>query len=175
MTKPVFAAGVPAALAAIFVTALPMISGGCASATSVTAVASAPVTAAPMATAADYTRVCGICHLQNGEGVPGAFPPLNKRLAALGDSDAGRSYLVGILKNGLYGQITVEGTSYNGAMPPISGQLDSQGMAGMLNYVLSTFAASEAGFTAEEIATRSQAIGSITGASLRLPLSDALQ
>lgn len=125
------------------------------------------VVAAPVATAADYTRVCGICHLEDGAGVPGAFPPLDQRLSTYAASDAGRNYLVGLLKNGLYGQITVNGTTYNGAMPPLGFQLDTGQMAAMLNYVLQTFAGTAAGFTTVEITDRQSTVGNTAGATLR--------
>ena len=135
-----------------------------------------PTTAAvEVATAADYVRVCGIGHLEEGEGVPGAFPPLDARLAPLLAQDAGRDYLVGILQNGLYGSIEVAGVRYNGAMPPVSGQLDAQGMARMLNYVATTFIGSAATpFSTAEVESRLGAIGATPGAELRAAVADSL-
>ncbi len=121
----------------------------------------------PMAAKADFVRVCGICHLENGEGVPGAFPPLDRRLAVHTDTETGRNYLTGLLKNGLYGKITVNGTSYNGAMPALASQLTAEEIAGLLNYSLQTFADKKANFTADEITSRSKAVGTTAGATLR--------
>ena len=122
---------------------------------------------APVASQAEYAQVCAICHLANGEGVPGAFPPLNQRLSSYANNDAGRDFLVGLIKNGLYGAISVEGVTYNGAMPPLGSQVDAEQTAALLNYTLKTFAATEAGFTATEVSTRSSNIGNTSGAALR--------
>lgn len=136
---------------------------------------SVQVTAAPVANAATYNQVCGICHLESGQGVPGAFPPLNARLALLVTNEPGRNYLVGIMSNGLYGRIEVGDDVYNGAMPALSSQQDSETVAGLLNYVLSTFAQTNAGFTAKEIDTRYASIGSTSGAKLRAAALSAHQ
>lgn len=60
-----------------------------------------------------YRNNCSMCHQPEGQGVPGAFPPL-----------AGSSWVVGseerltkILLRGLEGPITVLGNEYNGNMP----------------------------------------------------------
>lgn len=128
------------------------------------------------ASAQEYATACGICHQAGGEGLPGAFPPLDLRLAAVAQSESGRDYLVGILYNGLYGQIEVNGSRYNGAMPALAPQLSESQRAGLLNYVLTTFAndASTESFTAEEVATRKSSVGATSGAALRARVS-ALQ
>ncbi|MEM7217067.1 MAG: cytochrome c [Pseudomonadota bacterium] len=115
-----------------------------------------------------YQRVCGICHLDAGQGVPHAFPPLGAELGGYATTPAGRDYLVGVLANGLFGPIEVDGISYAGAMPPMRGQLDETAMAQLLNFVLTEFAGSEAGaFDATEVAERLERIGTSPGASLR--------
>jgi mono/diheme cytochrome c family protein len=123
----------------------------------------------PTADAADYRRVCGICHLDEGQGVPAAFPPLDERLAAWVRTLAGRTYLVAVISNGLLGPIEVAGQRYNGAMPAMGGQLPAPEIAGLLNYVLAEFAStpSDLLFTATEIAETMDTIGTATGASLR--------
>ena len=129
-----------------------------------------------MASAQEYAVTCGICHLAGGEGIPAAFPPLDARLAAVAQSDAGRDYLVGILYNGLYGQIEVNGSLYNGAMPAIGAQLNESDRAGLLNYVITTFGGDEASanFTAAEVTARIASVGSTSSATLRGSVS-ALQ
>lgn len=122
---------------------------------------------APLASQAEYAQVCAICHLANGEGVPGAFPPLNQRLGSYANNEAGRDFLVGLIKNGLYGAISVEGVTYNGAMPPLGSQVDAEKTAALLNYTLKTFAATKADFTASEVSTRNSNIGNTSGAALR--------
>ena len=122
----------------------------------------------------EYATTCGICHLAGGEGLPGAFPPLDLRLAAVAQSEAGRDYLVGILYNGLYGQIEVNGSRYNGAMPALAPQLSEAQRAGLLNYVLTTFAndTDTASFTAAEVATRKLSVGATSGATLRARVTE---
>jgi nitrite reductase (NO-forming) len=75
-----------------------------------------------------YQANCMSCHMMNGEGLEGVFPPLANtgRL-----SDKGR--LVHIVVNGLQGPITVNGKEYNSEMFPIS--LNDKEIADVLNYV----------------------------------------
>jgi len=99
---------------------------------------------------------CAACHLPDGAGVPGAFPPLAGRLAPLAASTEGREYLVLVVDRGLAGPITVDGTAYNGAMPAQAPALDNDAIAAVLNYVVSIIGADREDrdlmpFTAEEI------------------------
>ena len=76
-----------------------------------------------------YTDFCLQCHMANGKGVPGSFPPL-----------ANSDYLNNIdqsihaIKFGLKGPITVNGKSYNSNM--ISQGLDDEEIADVMNYIL---------------------------------------
>lgn len=76
-----------------------------------------------------YIDFCMQCHMTNGEGVPGAFPPL-----------ANSDYLLDIektiyaLKFGLKGPITVNGKAYNSVM--VSQGLDDEEIADVMNYIL---------------------------------------
>ena len=60
-----------------------------------------------------YIQVCATCHQLNGQGVPGAFPPLAGADWVTGDE----ATLIRILLHGLQGPIEVNGNSYNGVMP----------------------------------------------------------
>lgn len=79
-----------------------------------------------------YTQNCAACHLPDGAGVKGAFPPLAK-------SD----YLKDIPKsihavaNGLEGPITVNGELYNSVMPKL--KLSDEEVANVMTYVLNSF------------------------------------
>jgi len=77
----------------------------------------------------DGAGLCTVCHMAEGQGMPGAFPPLAKSDYLMADVD--RS--IKIVIEGLNGEIEVNGTTYNGAMQP-SG-LDDQDIADVLNYV----------------------------------------
>ncbi len=84
-----------------------------------------------------YQR-CAACHLEDGAGVPGAFPPLRRHLREMALRPVGRDYLALVLRFGLHGRITAEGTPYFGAMPAQYPALDEASMADVLNYVLET-------------------------------------
>lgn len=78
---------------------------------------------------------CAGCHQQNGQGVPGAFPPLAGHAPALYNAEGGPTYLVNVLLYGLQGQIQVEGQTYNGVMPAWQQLTDAQ-IAAVLNFFL---------------------------------------
>lgn len=105
---------------------------------------------------AAYKR-CAACHLETGEGVPGAFPPLTDRLGPLTGTEAGRDYLTLVIEAGLMGAIDVDGVTYRGMMPPQRGGLDDAEKAEILNHIIDKFNAGTApasweAFTADEIA-----------------------
>lgn len=77
----------------------------------------------------DGSGLCTVCHMSEGQGMSGAFPPLAKSDYLMADLD--RS--IKIVIEGLSGEIEVNGTKYNGAMQP-SG-LDDKDIADVLNYV----------------------------------------
>lgn len=89
-----------------------------------------------------YSANCQSCHLANGQGVPGAFPPLT-HLDKVVQAKGGREYLIRVVLYGLQGSLTVEGKTYNGVMPPFR-QLKDPEVANLLNYILTTFAKSKA-------------------------------
>lgn len=60
-----------------------------------------------------YEKSCQSCHQQNGQGVPGAFPPLVGSEWVTGPAET----VVRIVLHGLQGPIEVRGVTYNGAMP----------------------------------------------------------
>jgi mono/diheme cytochrome c family protein len=82
-----------------------------------------------------YQR-CAACHLPGGEGIPGAFPPLQGRVASIAASEPGRAYLVAVVNAGLMGSITVDGIPYMGVMPAQGSSYDSQGISDVLNYTV---------------------------------------
>jgi mono/diheme cytochrome c family protein len=60
-----------------------------------------------------YRNNCAMCHQAEGQGVPGAFPPLDSSPWVVGSEQR----LVKILLRGLEGPVTVLGNEYNGSMP----------------------------------------------------------
>jgi mono/diheme cytochrome c family protein/glucose/arabinose dehydrogenase len=83
--------------------------------------------------AAVYQTVCGQCHQPTGFGVPNVAPPLMESEWVTGEPER----LIRIALQGLYGEIEVNGETWNLAMP---GQgenksLDDAMLAGVLSYV----------------------------------------
>ncbi|MGC6421385.1 MAG: c-type cytochrome [Flavobacteriaceae bacterium] len=80
-----------------------------------------------------YQDFCLQCHMANGEGVPGTFPPLAQ-------SDYLRNELeksIQGVKYGMRGPLVVNGTTYNGIM--VAQGLDDEEVADIMNYVLQSW------------------------------------
>jgi mono/diheme cytochrome c family protein len=77
---------------------------------------------------------CAGCHQANGQGIPGAFPPLASHVAEILSKAGGREYLIKVLLWGLQGQIEVKGMKYNGAMPAFA-QLKDEEIAAVLTHI----------------------------------------
>ena len=84
---------------------------------------------------AAYTS-CAACHLADGAGIPGAFPPLKNRVAAIAALEGGREYLIAVVSSGLMGQIEAGGMQYFGVMPGNKGPMSAADIADALNYVV---------------------------------------
>jgi len=79
-----------------------------------------------------YGRSCTACHQASGEGLAGMFPPLAGAGEFYGDAQS----MAGIIANGISGEITVLGTTYNGSMPPGGGAtLSDYDVAAVATYV----------------------------------------
>jgi mono/diheme cytochrome c family protein len=84
--------------------------------------------------AAVYAANCAACHQVSGTGITGAFPPLAGHFPDLLKPADGRSYVGKVLLFGLEGKISVNGGSYEGAMPAWQALSDND-IAAVLNYV----------------------------------------
>jgi mono/diheme cytochrome c family protein len=109
---------------------------GCAkSSNGATASASASAAARNPASASDgavvYLANCESCHQSEGQGVPGAFPPLSGNPVVTGNPTA----VIAIVKNGLDGKVVVNGQAYSGIMPRWSGVLSDAQIASVITYV----------------------------------------
>ena len=82
-----------------------------------------------------YAAVCTSCHQATGLGVAGAFPPLVGSEWVSGTPEI----LAAAVLHGLSGPIEVNGTSYNGAMPPWGATLSDDDIANVLTYIRSTW------------------------------------
>ena len=76
-----------------------------------------------------YALNCASCHMQNGQGITGAYPPLAKSDYLM--ADANRS--IKIVRNGLNGDITVNGQKYN--LPMTGVPISDQETVDVLNYI----------------------------------------
>lgn len=82
---------------------------------------------------------CAGCHLADGAGVPGSFPPLAARLGPLMSVPQGRDYLILVVQRGMMGDLLIDGLHYQGIMPAQGFELGDDGVAAALNYVLKEF------------------------------------
>ena len=76
-----------------------------------------------------YNNFCASCHLSNGEGIAGVFPPLK-------ESDwltKKRNQSIRAIKYGLNGPIEVNGEQYDNLMPALG--LTDEETADVLNYI----------------------------------------
>jgi mono/diheme cytochrome c family protein len=78
-----------------------------------------------------YKQHCAVCHGDDGEGAPGAYPALAGNRGVTIDTPAN---LVRIVVYGGYGPSTAGHPEPNG-MPPFSYQLDENEMAALLTYI----------------------------------------
>lgn len=76
-----------------------------------------------------YTQNCAACHQLKGEGIPSAFPPLAKSDYMMKD----KKRAIGVVINGLTGDLVVNGQPYNGVMPALG--LNDDDVANVLTYV----------------------------------------
>ncbi|HTF31429.1 MAG TPA: c-type cytochrome, partial [Flavitalea sp.] len=93
-----------------------------------------------------YFSYCSTCHQTNGEGDGNRFPPLVESEWVNGDKDK----LIGVVLNGLQGEVTVKGKTYNNPMPPHN-FLKDEDVASVLTYIRKTFNDNDEAITAEEV------------------------
>jgi mono/diheme cytochrome c family protein len=82
-----------------------------------------------------YVAKCSACHLANGEGIPGAFPPL-KGSGVVNKDDAGKH--IQVVLNGMQGG-RAGGVVYAAAMPPFAGLLSDTEIADIIDYERSSW------------------------------------
>ncbi len=80
-----------------------------------------------------YTDFCVSCHLAEGEGVEGTFPPLAKSDYLMQHREAS----IRGVKFGQQGELVVNGQTYNGIMSPMG--LEDAEIADVMNYILNSW------------------------------------
>jgi len=81
-----------------------------------------------------YSTYCLACHQADGKGVPNMYPPLLRSDYVSGD----KKRLIGIVLNGMQGEIEVDGEVYNNVMASHDFLKDDQ-VADVLTYVRNSF------------------------------------
>lgn len=92
-----------------------------------------------------FETTCFACHQMNGQGLPGAFPPLAK-------SDflnADKKRAIGVVIHGLQGKLKVNGKDYDSVMP--AQVLSDDDVASVLSYVFNSWGNSKKSVTADEV------------------------
>jgi mono/diheme cytochrome c family protein len=81
-----------------------------------------------------YTANCLSCHMENGMGLEGSFPPLAKADYLMKDPKRA----IGIILNGQTEELKVNGKKYSAVMPPQNYLSDEQ-IADVINYTCNTW------------------------------------
>ena len=94
-----------------------------------------------------FEAACMACHQANGQGLPGAFPPL----ASSDFLKADKNRAIHLVVNGLQGPVVVNGMKFNSVMPPMS-QLSDQDIADALTYAMNSWGNSFGSVSSAEVA-----------------------
>ena len=97
---------------------------------------------------ASYMHTCFACHQAEGQGIPGAFPPLAN--SDYLNADVNRA--IDIILNGKTGEITVNGVAYNSVMTRQN--LSDEEVANVLTYVYNSWGNSKKKVTATMVKSR---------------------
>lgn len=91
-----------------------------------------------------YAAQCITCHMEQGEGMEGAFPPLAKS-----NYLANRDRLIKVVLKGVRGPMTVNGTAYDGEM--VGFTLTDEQASDVINYIRNSWGNKHAAVTPGEI------------------------
>ena len=94
-----------------------------------------------------FDIACMACHQADGKGLPGAFPPLARSDYMLADRDRA----VRTVLKGMTGPVTVNGVTFNSAMPPQEAVLTDAQIADVLTYVYNSWGNTGDAFKAEQV------------------------
>ena len=92
-----------------------------------------------------YTLYCQSCHLENGQGLEGVYPPLAKT-NYLKDTKK----IIDVILNGQFGEVIVNGKKYNTDMPAQAYLTDEQ-IAAVLTYIRSSWGNKYLAVTAAQV------------------------
>ncbi|MBT7110298.1 MAG: nitrite reductase, copper-containing [Proteobacteria bacterium] len=94
-----------------------------------------------------YEQNCAACHQMEGQGIVGVFPPLASSDYLMEDLERA----IGIVINGLEGEIIVNGERYNNIMP--SQRLNDSDIANVIGYISNAWGNESRLYSAPEVAT----------------------
>lgn len=80
-----------------------------------------------------FNAICIACHMKEGQGLPGVFPPLAKSDYLNADKDRA----IKIVMKGLTGEVVVNGQKFNNVMPQFA--LSDDDIANVLTFVYSSW------------------------------------
>ncbi|MFH7586237.1 copper-containing nitrite reductase [Oceanimonas smirnovii] len=95
-----------------------------------------------------YEANCQACHQNEGQGIPGAFPPL----ATSDFLNEDHTRAIDVVLHGLKGPIKVNGQTYDSIMPAM--RLSDEDTANVLTYVLNSWGNKGGEITPDEVAER---------------------
>ena len=93
-----------------------------------------------------YMQFCLACHMENGQGVPGLYPPLVQTDYILGE----KKRLIQTVLHGMEGPIEVNGIQYNNVMAKLDYLRDQQ-IADVLTYIRANFGNNAEAITATDV------------------------
>lgn len=95
-----------------------------------------------------YNKNCGVCHQADGNGDGARFPSLKGSEWVKGD----KGRLIGVVLNGLQGEIEVNGEKWNGVMPSFVSTLNDEQIASVLTYIRQEFGNKSSKIIFQEVA-----------------------
>lgn len=102
-----------------------------------------------------YAQNCASCHGNNGQGIGNAFPPLVDTEWVTGD----KTIPVRIIRDGLTGEIEVDGKIYDGSMPSFKARLSLAEIAAIVNYLREISAGDHPSISQDDIIQISNSYG----------------
>ena len=98
-------------------------------------------------TGAELYGTCAACHMANGAGMAGVFPPLAGSEWVTGKAEVP----IAIVLHGIQGEITVKGAKYNGVMTAWAAMFSDQEVANVVTYIRSQWGNKASAVTAAQV------------------------
>jgi mono/diheme cytochrome c family protein len=99
-------------------------------------------------TGAEVYGTCAACHMANGAGMAGVFPPLAGSEWVTGKPEVP----IAIVLHGMQGEVTVKGAKYNSVMTPWAAMFSDQEIANVVTYIRSQWGNKASAVTPAQVA-----------------------